>query len=480
MKTALVFCLLIVPAMFAQLQYPKTAKTDTVDRYFGTTVPDPYRWLEDDRSSQTAEWVQSQNAVTFGYLDKIPFRDKIRDRLTKLMNYPKYTAPFRAGKNWFYYLNDGLQNQSVLYILRGSIDAAPEMFLDPNTLSTDGTTSLQGVTFSKDGKYAAYQVSKAGSDWREIYVLDVQTKKLLKEKIEWAKFTGITWRGNGFFYNRYAVPNDTGSKLSASNEYQKVYYHVLGTAQSKDELMMEDKQNPHMGFGIGLTEDEKFMTMSKWQRNANGNALYVRDLKKKTEWIPILETFDDDIYVIDNVGEKLLIYTTFRSPNGRVIIFDPKTPSSDQWQDLIPERQDALTSVLIIGDKLFTVYMKDVSHRVYVFDLKGKLENEISLETLGTVGGFEGNRKDQTTFYTLTSFTYPSVIYKYDVKSKQSTVYRKTEVDFNPVEYETKQVFYTGKDGTKIPMFIVHKKGIQLDGNNPAWLYGYGGFNVSI
>lgn len=480
MNKAIFLFLLFSSALFSQFQYPKTAKTEQIDTYFGNSIPDPYRWLEDDQSAQTSGWVKSQNDVTFGYLEKIPFRDKVRDRLTKLMNYPKYTAPFRAGKNWYYYLNDGLQNQSVLYILRGSLDAKPELFLDPNKLSKDGTTSLQGISFSKDGKYAAYQVSKAGSDWREIYVMDVKTKKRLSDKIEWAKFTGITWRGNGFYYNRYEVPKDAGTKLSASNEFQKVYYHVLGTAQSNDELMMEDKQNPHMGFGIGLTDDEKYMVMTKWQRNANGNALYVRDVKKKTDWLPILESFDDDISVIDNVGEKILVYTTYRSPNGRVVMFDPKNPLPDQWVEVIPERKEALTSVSIIGDKLITVYMKDVSHRVYVFDLTGKFENEISLETLGTVGGFNGDRKDQTTFYTLTSFTYPSVIYKYDLKSRQSVLYRKTEVDFDPTQYETKQVFYPSKDGTKIPMFIVHKKGMTLDGNNPAWLYGYGGFNVSI
>jgi len=480
MKKAVVLCLLVMPVLFAQFKYPKTEKMEQTDSYFGNPVPDPYRWLEDDRSAKTAEWVQQQNAVTFGYLDKIPFRDKVRDRLTKLLNYSKYTAPFRAGNNWFYYLNDGLKNQSVLYILRGSLDAKPELFLDPNTLSSDGTTSLQGISFSKDGKYAAYQVSKAGSDWREIYVMDVKTKKRLSDKIEWAKFTGITWRGNGFYYNRYTMPSDTGSKLSASNEFQKVYYHILGTPQSKDELVMEDKQNPHMGFGIGLTDDESFMSLTKWQRNVNGNALYIRNLKTRSEWIPVLESFDDDIYVIDNVGSKLLVFTSYRSPNGRVVLVDLANPAPDKWENLIPERKEALTSVSIIGDKLITVYMKDVSHRVYVFDLNGKLENEISLETLGTVGGFEGNRKDQISFYTLTSFTYPSVIYKYDLKSKQSTLYRKTEVDFDPNEYETKQVFYSSKDGTKIPMFIVHKKGMRMDGNNPAWLYGYGGFNVSI
>jgi prolyl oligopeptidase len=480
MKQMLCIMLLGCSLLFAQFQYPVTSKSDQTDAYFGKSIPDPYRWLEDDRSTATAGWVKSQNDVTFGYLEKIPFRNKVRDRITKLVNYPKYGAPFRAGKNWYFYKNDGLQNQSALYIQRGSLEAKVELFLDPNKLSGDGTTSLADVSFSKDGKYAAYSVSKAGSDWREIFVMDVKTKKLLKDKIEWAKFTGITWRGNGFYYNRYDIPKDTGAKLSASNEFQKVYYHVLGTAQSKDELMMEDKENPHMGFGVGLTEDQKFMTLSKWQRNVNGNALYYRDMVKKTDWMPILETFDNDIYVIDNDGGKLLIYTNYKAPNGRVISFDPANPSPENWTEILPEKPEALTSVSIIGSKLFAIYMKDVSNRVYVHDLKGKFENEISLETIGTVGGFSGERKDQITYYTLTSFTYPSVIYKYDLKAKQSTLYRKTDVDFDPNAFETKQVFYPSKDGTKIPMFIVHKKGIPLDGNNPTWLYGYGGFNVSI
>ncbi|MFZ4621860.1 MAG: prolyl oligopeptidase family serine peptidase [Bacteroidota bacterium] len=479
-QSILLLIILATSFMTAQYQYPKTAKVDHQDSYFGNTVADPYRWLEQDTAVAVKQWVGEQNAVTFSYLDKIPFREKVKERLTKLLNYPKYTAPFRAGKNWYFYKNDGLQNQSILYIQRGSLDAAPELFLDPNKLSGDGTTSLQGTAFDKEGKYFAYAISKAGSDWREIYVMDVKSKKLLSDKIEWAKFTGIAWYGNGFYYSRYATPSDTGSKLSTSNAYHKVYYHILGTPQSNDMLVYEDKANPQRLFSVGLTEDERFLLLYLSQRGSNGNALYYRDLKKRTEFKPIMTTFDDDISIIDNVGDKLLLSTNKNAPNQKVVLCDPAHPEEANWKTILPEKAEPLVSISVVGGKLFAVYMKDVSHHAYVYDLNGKLENEISLETLGTLGGFGGERKDEFTFYSLTSFTYPSTIYKYDLKTKTSTLFRRTEIDFDPTGYETKQVFYPSKDGTKIPMFIVHKKGLVLDGNNPALLYAYGGFNISM
>ncbi len=486
MKKIFLLLFLLSSLLVAQFQYPKTATVDHTDNYFGTSVSDPYRWMEQDTSMAVKQWVGEQNKVTFGYLNQIPFREKVKDRLTTLMNYPKYTAPFRAGKNWFFYKNEGLQNQSVLYIQRGSLDAKPEVFLDPNKLSADGTTSLAGTSFNKSGTYFAYAISKAGSDWQEIYVMDVKKKRLFADKIDWAKFTGVTWYGNGFYYSAYDAPKDTGSKLSTSNQFQKVYYHILGTPQSKDALVYQDKEHPQRLFGVGLTEDERFLSLYINQRGSNGNALYYRDLKKKTEFLPITTTFDDDISIVDNVGDKLLISTNRNAPNQKVVLYDPANPDEKNWKEILPEKPEPLVSVSIVGNKLFTVYMKDVSHRVYVFDMNGSLENEIPLETLGNVGGFDGKRKDQFTFYTLTSFTYPATIYKYDIKTKTSSLFRKTEVDFNPDDYETKQIFYPSKDGTNlpagkagIPMFIVHKKGIPLDGNNPALLYGYGGFNVS-
>lgn len=480
MKKIFFLLLAISVTMLSQLQYPKTIKTGHVDSYFGLQVADPYRWMEQDTAVAVKEWVGDQNKVTFGYLNQIPFREKVKNRLTKLLNYPKYTAPFRSGKNWFFYKNDGLQNQSILYIQRGSLDAKPELFLDPNKLSADGTTSIQGTSFDKDGKYFAYAVSKAGSDWRDIYVMDVASKKLLSDKIEWAKFTGITWLGNGFYYSRYPTPSDTGSKLSTSNAYHKAYYHIIGTPQSKDALVYEDKENPQRTVGIGATEDERFISLYISQRGSNGNALYYRDLNKRTVFLPIITTFDDDVSIIDNIGGKLLLSTNRHAPNQKVVLCDPEHPGEENWKEILPEKPEPLTSVSVVGGKIFAVYMKDVSHHVYVYDLNGKFENEIPLETLGNVAGFGGERKDAFTFYTLTSFTYPATIYKYDIKTKLSSLFRKTEVDFNPNDYETKQIFYPSKDGTKIPMFIVHKKGIPLDGNNPALLYGYGGFNVSI
>ncbi len=476
----ILFLFVFTASLFAQqLQYPRTATVTQNDNYFGTIISDPYRWLEQDTAAAVKAWVKEQNGVTFGYLEKIPYRKNIYERLTKLYNYEKQSAPFRAGKNWFFYKNDGLQNQSVLYIQRGSLDAKPEVFLDPNKFSTDGTVALAGIEFSNDGQYAAYQISRSGSDWREIYVMNVRTKKLLTDKLIWVKFSGITWRGNGFYYNKYDKP-DTLKKFSASNEFQKIYYHILGTPQSKDELAYEDKINPYATFGIGLTEDESFMTLSKGARGKNGNALYYRNLRKRTPWRPIIETFDEDIYVIENIGDKLLLFTNRNAPNGKVILFDPANSKEENWKEIIPEKPEALTSISFVGGKLFAVYMKDVSHRVFVYGVDGTLENEIPLETLGTAGGFGGKVKDRFTFFTLTSFTYPAVIFKYDILLRKATAYRKTEVDFNPADYVTKQVFYPSKDGTRIPMFIAYKKGIELNGKNPAWLYGYGGFNVSI
>ncbi len=479
-KKVTLFLFLFSSLLLAQFQYPKTATVEHTDKYFGTSVEDPYRWLEQDTAMNVKQWVGEQNKVTFGYLDRIPFREKVKDRLTKLMNYPKYTAPFRAGKNWYFYKNDGLQNQNVLYIQRGSLDAKPEVFLDPNKLSSDGTTSLAATSFDKNGKYFAYSISKAGSDWREIYVMDVKTKKKLKDKIEWGKFTGISWYGNGFYYSRYPTPADTGSKLSTSNAYHQVYYHILGTPQSRDALIYQDKDNPQRLLFAGLTEDERFLLLYVSQRGSNGNALYYRDLRKKTGFLPIITTFDDDITIIDNIGDKLLLTTNRNAPNQKVVLCDPERPDEKNWKVILPEKPEPLTAVTVLGNKLIAVYLKDVSHRVYVHDLNGKFENEIPLETLGNVAGFDGKRKDLFTFYTLTSFTYPATIYKYDIASRTSSLFRKTEVDFDPEDYVTKQVFYQSKDGTKIPMFIIHKKGIPLNGNNAALLYGYGGFNISI
>ena len=462
------------------LHYPSTEKITHTDSYFGVRVADPYRWLENDTSRIVADWVDAQNKVTFGYLEKIPYRQKVKERLTKIWNYPKYSAPFREGKNFFFFKNDGIQNQSVMYIQTG-LDAKPDVFLDPNKFSQDGTIALSGFAFSKDGKYFGYGISRSGSDWREMYIMDVESRKKISDELKWVKFSGISWLGNGFFYNRYDAPLDTSKMYSMKNDYQKVFFHEVGTNQSNDTLIYQDNDNPLRTFGINATEDERFLSLSISQGGSKGNALYYRDnLSGKSTFLPIHESFEDRIYVIDNAGDKLILYTNRNAPNGRVIKIDPKNAEEKYWQDVIPEKTEVLQSATTTGGKMFVTYIKDVSHRVYVFDMNGTLENEVVLPTLGTVGGFGGKKNDTFVFYTFTSFTFPSTIYRYDIPTKQSALYRESEVDFKADDYETKQVFYRSKDGTQVPMFIVHKKGTMMNGMNPAWLSAYGGFNISI
>ncbi len=464
------------------LRYPVTKKADQVDDYFGTKVPDPYRWLENDRAPETEKWVEEQNKVTFGYLEKIPFRPQLRERMEQLYNYPKYSAPSRKGKYYFFSKNDGLQNQSVIYIQEG-LNGKPEEFFDPNKLSTDGTVRLGASAVSNDAKYWAYGLSSGGSDWQEIYVMDVATKKTLTDKIKWFKVSGIAWQGNGFYYSRYPAPSDTNKKLSAKNENHQVFYHKIGDPQEKDELVFEDKQNPLRFHIVGTTDDERFSILSVSDRGKgkDGNALYVRDHKKgDKQFKPIVTSFDDDVAVIDNIEGDLLIVTNKNAPNRKVVLVNPDAPDEKNWKTILPEKPEPLANVTTAGEKIFATYMKDVAHRVYVYDLNGKFENEIDLPTLGTVGGFGGERDDKEVFYTFTSFTFPPTIYRYDIASKKSTLFRAPEVKFNSSDFETKQAFYTSKDGTKIPMFIVHKKGIKQDGANPTLLYGYGGFNISL
>lgn len=483
MRQSITVILLLTVAtinLYAQnLQYPETEKIDHIDTYFGTHVADPYRWLEKNDSSVVTEWIAAQNKVTFGYLEKIPFREKIKERLTNIWNYPKYSAPYREGENYFFYKNDGLQNQSVLYIQKG-LEDKPEVFLDPNTFSRDGTIALSGSSVSKDGRYFAYSISKSGSDWVEIFVIDIERRMKLNDHLTWAKFTGMSWHGKGFYYNRYEAPRDTGKTYVAVNENQKVFYHAFGTDQNEDKLIYEDKAHPRRMFGIGATEDERFLLLSISEGSAKGNALYCRDLKKgDKEWRPIIETFEDRIRVIDNIDDKLLCYTNKNASRGKIILIDPEKPDEKQWKEILHEQENVLNNVSTVGDKMIASYMIDASHHVYQYDLTGRLESEIELPALCTVGGFGGKRDDTSTFYTVTSFTYPNTIYRYDLKTMKSTLYRTPDIDFDFKQYETKQVFYKSNDGTPIPMFIVHKKGLKLDGMNPTLLYGYGGFNAS-
>ncbi len=462
------------------LEYPKTAKIDHSDSYFGTTVSDPYRWMENDTAASVANWVKEENKVTFDYLAKIPFREQVKNRLTKIWNYPRYSTPFREGDNYFFFKNTGLQNQSVFYIQHG-IDGSPEVMLDPNTLSSDGTVALSDISFSKDGKLLAYSISRSGSDWREIFLIDVASKAQRSDHIKWAKFTGISWYGNGFYYSRYDTPVDTTKALTAKNEYQKVYYHTLGGDQSADKLVYQDAKTPQRTFGMTVTQDERFGVLTVSQGGSKGNAAYFREMASSDpSFRPVIETFDDDFTPIGNVEGKLYFRTNRNAPNGKVVLVDPASPGEPNWNNILAEKPEPLMNASLVGGKLVAVYMKDVSHRVYVYDTDGKLENEVTLPVLGTTGGFAGKKEDQFVFYSVTSFTFPSTIYRYDFATRESKLFRRPEVDFNPENYETKQVFYKSKDGTRIPMFIVHKKGIALDGKNPTLLYGYGGFDISL
>ncbi len=463
------------------LKYPVTRQVDHTDTYHGVKVADPYRWLEDDNSTETAEWVEAQNRLTFGYLEQIPFRKQLRERMEQVYNYPKYSSPFRKGEYYFFYKNDGLQNQSVLYIQKG-LDGTPEVLLDPNKFSTDGTAKLVGFTLSKDGRYAAYGISKGGSDWQEYSIMELATRKTLPDRIQWVKVSGIAWKGDGFFYSRYPSPE---RELSSKNENHRVYYHKVGTSQEQDELIYEDPANPQRFNIASTTEDERFLILSISDRGKgkDGNALYIRDLNSDEKaFRPLIaEIGEYDYTFIDNIDDKFLIETTDGAANGRIVVIDAKNPDRKNWKTLISERSEALKSASSAGGKLFLTYFKDVTDRVYVCDLDGKGRREVKLPGLGNASGFSGERDDKTIFYTFTSFTFPSTIYRYDVNTGKSTLFRQTEVKgFRSSDFVAKQVFYPSKDGQKIPMFLVYRKGLKLDGNNPTLLYAYGGFNVSL
>jgi prolyl oligopeptidase len=463
----------------ARLAYPETKRTDHTDVYFGVTVADPYRWLEDDNSPEVAHWVEEENKVTFAYLEKIPYRQQLKERLAKLFNYPRYTAPSRRGEWFFFTKNDGLQNQSVHYIQKG-LDGPPEVLIDPNKLSADGTSRLGAFSLSKDGKYVAYGISQGGSDWNDIYVMEVAAKKTLPDHLQWIKASGVSWQGDGFYYSRYPTP-EKGKELTTKNEFQAVYFHKVGTPQSDDELVYEDKEHPQRFQNVGTTEDQRFaiLNVSERGKGKKGNALFYRDLSKnEKDFTPIVAEIGDDSYrVVDDIGGRFLIETNHSAPNGKVALYDP---SDKSWKDVLPEKTEPLEGVNSAGGKLFATYLKDVSTRAYVYSLDGRQENEIKLPGLGAAGGFGGRSDDKFVFYNFTSFNFPPAIYKYDIATKQSAVFRAVDIPgFKPTDYETEQVFYKSKDGTRVPMFFVHKKGLKLDGNNPTVLYGYGGFNIT-
>ena len=467
----------------AQLAYPATAKTTQTDTYFGTTVSDPYRWLEDDKSEATKAWVTEQNKVTFNYLDKIPYRKNFRDAIEKVFNYPKYSAPFRKGQWFYFYKNNGLQNQSVLYRQKG-LNGAPEVVIDPNTLSKEGTTRMQVFNLSKDGAYAVVGLSEGGSDWQTYYVRDMTTGKNLEDKIDWVKISGAAWKGNGFYYSRYPAPEKNASALSVKNENHQVWFHKVGTAQAADKLIYEDKNNPQRFHTAATREDENFLylTLSDRGKGLDGNAIYAMDLTTSdAKFYPVVAEITNDNYgIIENTADKFLLQTNADAPNSKIIAVDIKNPDLKKAITIIPEQKEPLQNANTGGGKLFVDYLKDVSTRTYVYDLNGKRSGEVKYPSLGNGGNLNGYRDDKFVFYVFTSFTFPPTIYKYDIASGKSSIFRKPEVAFKPADYETKQVFYTSKDGAKIPMFIINKKGIKKDGNNVTLLYGYGGFNINL
>jgi len=457
------------------LNYPETKKVDTVDVYFDTKVNDPYRWLEDDMSEETAAWVKAQNEVTFGYLDQIPFRKQIKERLEKVWNYERISAPFKEGDFTYYFKNNGLQNQSVLY--RKDADGKEEVFLDPNTFSQDGTTSLSGLEFSKDGFIVAYSTSDAGSDWNKIHVIDAFTKEKLEEPILDVKFSGIGWLKNeGFYYSSYDKPK--GSELSAKTDQHKLYYHKLGTPQSEDKVVFGLNEKRRY-VGAGVTEDGNYLVITA-ANSTSGNELYIKDLKApNSKIITVVNNFESDNYVLDNEGSKLFIVTNLNAPNKKLVTVDFNNPSPENWVDFIPETENVLSPSTGAGF-IFANYMKDAVSVVNQYDYSGKQIRNIQLPGVGSAGGFGGKKTDADLYFSFTNYVTPNTIYAFNPTTGASKEYQKPKVEFKPEDYESKQVFYTSKDGTKVPMIITHKKGIKLDGKNPTMLYGYGGFNVSL
>jgi len=463
------------------LTYPATRKADVVDDFFGTKVADPYRWLEDDNSEETKAWVEAQNKVTFGYLEQIPERAKIQERITKLWNFEKFSAPFKKGRNTFYTHNSGLQNQAVLFVASGSTRQG-RVLLDPNTLSKDGTVALSGMSVTEDGRLLAYSVSTAGSDWQTWKVRDVATGKDLADDVRWSKFSGAAWMkdGSGFFYSSYDAPKEGGA-LTGVNKFQKVYFHKVGTAQPQDVLVYERKDQPDWGFGADVTEDGRWLVISQSEGTDRKNRVFLKDLAKPGAQVePFLDAFDGQYSVVGNEGNMFFLLTDKDAPRSRMVAvaFGSKQP----WRELIPQAKgtDVLASVSLVGEAFVATWMKDARSAVTFHALDGKVQGELSLPTLGTVDGFHGKRKDADTYYSFTSFAQPATIYRLDLKTRQSTVFRAPKVDFDPAAYEVKQIFYPSKDGTKVPMFLVHKKGLVLDGQNPTLLYGYGGFDVPL
>lgn len=462
----------------AQLNYPPTAKDGTVDDYFGTKVEDPYRWLEDDRSEATAKWVEAQNKVTNEYFGRIKFRSKLLKRMREVANYEKIGTPFKRNGRYYIYRNDGLQNQAVLYTM-DKPDGEQRVFLDPNKLSDDGTVALKGVYFSHNGKYAAYAISRSGSDWQEFYVIDMATGKPLDDHIVWAKFSDAAWRGDGFYYSAYDAPLDKGTEFSGMNECHKIYYHKIGTPQSEDVLFYQNPTHPKRFYYMSVNEEETMAYLYESGEGA-GNNLYVRNLKQPdSQFIQMTSDMNYHYYPIENLENQIIIMTDQGAPRGRLMSASLAAPGIGHWLEMVPESEDVLESAEVIGGRLILTYMKDAASHAYVHDLYGKRLHEVTLPMTGSVG-FSGDKDDKECFYSFSSYTMPSTIYKYDIEADRSTVYATPKTAFDPSKLVSEQVFYTSKDGTRVPMTLLYKKGMKRNGKNPVYLYGYGGFNISL
>ena len=482
MKKRFALLMFIAPILAAgQIQYPTTKKGETTEDYHGTKVADPYRWLEDDNSEETKAWVQAQNKVTFDYLATLPQRDKIKKRLEELWNYPRYSSPSKKNEHYYFYKNDGLQNQAVLYRQKG-LDGKPEEFLNPNTLNKEGIAALGSTSFSKSGKYFAYSVAVAGSDWQEGYIMETATRKVLTDKIRWIKFSGFSWKGDeGFYYSGYDQP-DEKTKLSKQNQFHKVFYHKLGTDQSADELIYEDKEHPLRYHSAGLTEDKRFLIL-QISEGTSGAEIRYWDLQDpgQEKFKVLIPGFSTEPDVIDSNPEgELLVRTNDGAPNYQVVLINPKSPEKENWKPIIPEKEEALQGVGTAGGNMFASYLKDASTKVYQYNYSGELIREISLPGIGSAGGFGGEKEDKEFFYTFSSFSTPPSIYRYNIATGKSTLFRKTEVKLKTEDFVTEQVFFTSKDGTKVPMFLTYKKGMVKNGQNPVLIYGYGGFNIPV
>lgn len=458
------------------VNYPVSAKGTVTDNYFGTEVSDPYRWLENSNRKATKDWVTAQNEVTFNYLNQIPFRKEVKKRLNILWNYARYSLPIVKGEKTYFFKNDGLQNQSVLYVQEG---AETKVILDPNELSPDGTGSISMYSFSKDGKYFAYGMAYGGSDWRRVYIQNLETGETLADEVKWVKFSGISWVGNGFYYSRYPAPNE-GEELSGTNEFHQVYYHKIGTKQKDDLLTFADRIHAKRNFYSSTTDDERFLILNAVE-STSGNALYFQDLTdEEFGFTPIYDTFENDFQVIGNIGEKLFILTNYNAPMNRIIVIDTKNSTKENWTELIAESENVLQEAKIIGDRIVGKYLKNAVNQLKVFSTEGEFQQEIYMpEDYGTVGDFDGDSSQL--YFAFESFISPQGIYQFDISKKEKvTAYKTPKVDFKSSDYRTQQIFYYSEDSTKVPMFITYHKDLALDGNNPTWLYGYGGFNISI